>query len=51
MAPEWDLVEEVCVLDPNQHPQGLPHISGDGSHAYRLCRLARHRNEYLSGRG
>ena len=27
MAPEWDLVEEGCVLDPNQRPQGLPLIS------------------------
>ena len=50
MAPEWDLVEEGCVLDPNQHPQGLPLISGDGAYAYRLYRLARHWNEYLSGR-
>ena len=50
MAPEWDLVEEGCVLDPNQRPQGLPLISGDGAYAYRLYRLARHWNEYLSGR-
>ncbi|MCY3877525.1 MAG: hypothetical protein OXF88_24945 [Rhodobacteraceae bacterium] len=50
MAPEWDLVEEGCVLDPNQRPQGLPLISGDGAYAYRLYHLARHWNEYLSGR-
>ena len=50
MAPEWGLVEEGCVLDPHQRPQGLPLISGDGAYAYRLYRLARHWNEYLSGR-
>ena len=50
MAPEWDLVEEGCVLDPNQRPQGLPLISGDRAYAYRLYRLARHWNEYLGGR-
>ncbi|MCY3876328.1 MAG: hypothetical protein OXF88_18820, partial [Rhodobacteraceae bacterium] len=50
MAPEWDLVEEGCVLDPNQRPQGLPVISGDGAYAYRLYHLARHWNEYLSSR-
>ena len=50
MAPEWDLVEEGCVLDPNQRPQGVPVISGDRAYAYRLYRLARHWNEYLGGR-
>ena len=38
------------VLDPNQRPLGLPFIAGDGAYAYRLYRLARHWNEYLSGR-
>ena len=50
MAPEWDLVEEGCVLDPHQRPRGLALISGDGAYAYRLYRLARHWNEYLGGR-
>lgn len=50
MAPEWELAEEGCVLDPNQRPWGLPLISGDGAYAYRLYRLACHWNEYLSGR-
>ncbi|MCY3877513.1 MAG: hypothetical protein OXF88_24885 [Rhodobacteraceae bacterium] len=34
MAPKWDLVEEGCVLDPNQRPQGLPLNSGDGAYAF-----------------
>ncbi len=50
MAPEWDLVEDGCVLDPNQRPQRLPLIFDDGTYAYRLCRLAHHWNEYLGGR-
>ena len=33
MAPEWDLVEEGCVLDPHQRPRGLAFISGDGAYA------------------
>ena len=50
MAPEWVLVDEVCVFGPNQRSRGLKIISGDGAYAYRLYRLARHWNEYLSGR-
>ena len=50
MAPEWDLVEEGCVLDPHQRPRELALIYGDGAYAYRLYRLARHWNEYMGGR-
>lgn len=38
------------MLDPNQRLQGSLLISSDGVYAYRLYRLARHWNKFLSGR-
>ena len=48
MAPEWDLVEEGCVVDPAAAPRALPDIRGESAYAYRLYRLDDGWNEYLA---
>ena len=50
MAPEWDLTEEGCVLDPAERLRGLPAVDGSGAYAYRLYRLGRSWNAYLAER-
>ncbi len=49
MAPEWTLVEEGCVVVPDQLPRGLPDIQTRNAFSFRLYRLVGRWNEFLAG--
>ena len=49
MAPEWTLVEEGCVVDPDRLPRGIPDIRTRHAFSYRLYRLVGQWNEFLAG--
>lgn len=49
MAPEWTLIEEGCVMDPEQLPRSLPDIQMSNAFSFRLYRLIGQWNEFLAG--
>ncbi len=49
MAPEWTLVEEGCVVNPDRPPHGLPDIQTPNAFSFRLYRLVGRWNEFLAG--
>lgn len=49
MAPEWTLVEEGCVVNPDRLPRSVPKIQTHNAFSFRRYRLVGRWNEFLAG--